>query len=103
MKLITFLLLIHFINFHLNDLYITTCKNITRFYSKSISHKSTELKTDKDLLISIILNAKWIDYNAIIEMSNDELKELLITELIKRTNESYYKLNNKTKLELASF
>jgi hypothetical protein len=102
MKLITFLL-IHFINFHLTDIYITPCKNTTGSYSKLISHKSTELKKNKDLLISIILNTNWIDYNTIIEMSNDELKKLLIKELIKRTNESVYKLNNKTKLELASF
>lgn len=102
MKLITFLL-IHFINFHLTDIYITPCKNTTGSYSKLISQKSTELKKNKDLLISIILNTNLIDYNTIIEMSNDELKKLLIKELIKRTNESVYKLNNKTKLELASF
>jgi hypothetical protein len=65
----------------LTDIYITPCKNTTGSYSKSISHKSTELKKNKDLLISIILNTNWIDYNAIIEMSNDELKELLIKEL----------------------
>ncbi len=101
--MIAFLLFIHFISFYLTDIYTTSCKNISESYSKSILYKSTELKTDKDLLISVILNSKWVDYNRIVKMSSDELKELLIKELIKRTNESADKLNNKTKLELASF
>ena len=68
-------------------------------YSKSILHKST----DKDLLISIILHSKWSDFNSIIEMSKNELKQLLVTELSKRTNETSYDLYNKTIVELSSF
>ena len=72
-------------------------------YSKSILHKSTDKKTDKDLLISIILHSKWSDFNSIIEMSKNELKQLLVTELSKRTNETSYDLYNKTIVELSSF
>ena len=72
-------------------------------YSKSILHKSTNKKTDKDLLISIILHSKWSDFNSIIEMSKNELKQLLVTELSKRTNETSYDLYNKTIVELSSF
>jgi len=72
-------------------------------YSKSILHKSTDKKTDKDLLISIILHSKWSDFNSIIEMSKNELMQLLVTELSKRTNETSYDLYNKTIVELSSF
>ena len=78
-------------------------KDIEASYSKSILHKSTDKKTDKDLLISIILHSKWSDFNSIIEMSKNELKQLLVTELSKRTNETSYDLYRKTNLELSSF
>ena len=103
MKLITFLLLFNFMNSQATKTHNTTNKKTALSYSKSILHKSTDLKADRDLLISIILHSKWIDFNSIIEMSNNELKEFLKTELSKRTKETYYDLNSKTNLELSSF
>jgi hypothetical protein len=85
------------------EIHNTIYKDTAGSYSESILHKSTDLKTERDLLITTILHSKWIDFNSIIEMSNNELKELLITELSKRTNETDYGLNSKTKLELSSF
>ena len=103
MKLITFLLLFNFINSQATITHNTTNKKTALSYSKSILHKSSDLKADRDLLISIILHSKWIDFNSIIEMSNNELKEFLKTELSKRTKETDYDLNSKTNLELSSF
>ena len=103
MKLITFLLLFNFINSQATKNHNTTNKKTTLSYTKSILHKSTSLKADRDLLISIILHSKWIDFNSIIEMSNNQLKEFLKTELSKRTKETDYDLNSKTNLELSSF
>ena len=78
-------------------------KDTLESYSKTILHKPTNQKTDTDLLISIILHSKWSDFNSIIEMSKNELKQLLVTELSKRTNETSYDLYNKTIVELSSF
>ena len=103
MKLITFLLLFNFINSQATKNHNTTNKKTTLSYTKSILHKSTSLKADRDLLISIIFHSKWIDFNSIIEMSNNQLKEFLKTELSKRTKETDYDLNSKTNLELSSF
>ena len=103
MKLITFLLLINFMNSQATEIHNSIDKDIEASYSKSILHKSTNQKIDRDLLISIILHSNWSDYNSIIEMSNNELKEFLNTELRIRTNETDYDLNSKTNLELSSF
>ena len=99
MKLITFLILINFMNSQAIEIHNSIYKDTLGSYSKSILHKST----DKDLLISIILHSKWSDFNSIIEMSKNELKQLLVTELSKRTNETSYDLYNKTIVELSSF
>ena len=103
MKLITFLILINFMNSQAIEIHNSIYKDTLGSYSKSILHKSTDKKTDKDLLISIILHSKWSDFNSIIEMSKNELKQLLVTELSKRTNETSYDLYNKTIVELSSF
>ena len=103
MKLITFLLLINFMNSQATEIHNTIYKDIEVSYSKSLLHKSTDQKTERDLLISIILHSKWTDFNSIIEMSKNELKQLLVTELSKRTNENSYDLNSKTNIELSSF
>ena len=103
MKLCTFLILIHFMNSQATEIHNPIDKDIEASYSKSILHKPTDKKTDKDLLISIILHSKWSDFNSIIEMSKNELKQLLVTELSKRTNETSYDLYNKTIVELSSF
>jgi len=103
MKLITFLILINFMNSQAIEIHKSIYKDTLGSYSKSILHKSTNKKTDKDLLISIILHSKWSDFNSIIEMSKNELKQLLVTELSKRTNETSYDLYNKTIVELSSF
>ena len=103
MKLITFLLLFNFMNSQATKTHNTTNKKTALSYSKSILHKSTSIKADRNLLISIILHSKWIDFNSIIEMSNNQLKEFLKTELSKRTKETDYDLNSKTNLELSSF
>ena len=103
MKLSTFLILIHFMNSQATEIHNSIDIDIEASYSKSILHKSTNQKIDRDLLISIILHSKWSDFNSIIKMSNNELKEFLNTELRKRTNETDYDLNSKTNLELSSF
>ena len=103
MKLITFLILINFMNSQAIEIHNSIYKDTLGSYSKSILHKPTDKKTDKDLLISIILHSKWSDFNSIIEMSKNELKQLLVTELSKRTNETSYDLYNKTIVELSSF
>ena len=103
MKLSTILILIHFMNSQATEIHNTIYKDIEASYSKSLLHKSTDQKIDRDLLISIILHSKWSDFNSIIEMSKNELKQLLVTELSKRTNENSYDLNSKTNIELSSF
>lgn len=103
MKLIAFLILINFMNSQAIEIHKSFHKDTLDSYSKSIPHKSTNQKTEIDLLISIILHSKWSDFNSIIEMSKNELKQLLVTELSKRTNETSYDLNNKTIVDLSSF
>ena len=103
MKLITFLILINFMNSQAIEIHKSIYKDTLESYSKTILHKPTNQKTDTDLLISIILHSKWSDFNSIIEMSKNELKQLLVTELSKRTNETSYDLYNKTIVELSSF
>lgn len=103
MKLIAFLILINFMNLQAIEIHKSFYKDTLESYSKSILHKPTNQKTEIDLLISIILHSKWSDFNSIIEMSKNELKQLLVTELSKRTNETRYDLNSKTIVELSSF
>ena len=90
-------------NSQATEIHNTIYKDIEASYSKSLLHKSTDQKIDRDILISIILHSKWTDFNSIIEMSKNELKQLLVTELSKRTNENSYDLNSKTNIELSSF
>jgi hypothetical protein len=103
MKLITFLIVINFMNSQAIEVHKSIYKDTPVSYSKSVLHKPTDQKTEIDLLISIILHSKWSDFNSIIEMSKNELKQLLVTELSKRTNETSYDLYRKTNLELSSF
>ena len=102
MKLIAFIILINFMNLQAIEIHKSFYKDTLESYSKSILHKPTNQKTEIDLLISIILHSKWSDFNSIIEMSKNELKQLLVTELSKRTNETSYDLNSKTIVELSS-
>ena len=66
MKLSTFLILIHFMNSQATEIHNSIDIDIEASYSKSILHKSTNQKIDRDLLISIILHSKWSDFNSII-------------------------------------
>jgi len=103
MKLITFLLFFNFINSQATKIHNTTHKKTALSYSKSILQKSTGFKADRDLLISIILHSKWVNFSTITELSYNELNELLIKELSTRTSETSYDLNSKTGLELSTF
>ena len=104
MKLITFLLLINFTNSQSHETFDTADKASSVFsYSELKRHKINGRKSEKDLLISILLHSKWSDFTSVLKMSTHELKALLITELSKRTNETTSVLQSKTNLELSSF
>ena len=110
MKLFAFILLINFTN-------LTSSKSLNiidkaqYFFSHSDSdpdsdsklHKITVEKTEKDLLISIIIHSKWVDFSSIVKMTTHDLRVLLITQLNIRTSETIKYLNNKTNHELSSY
>lgn len=58
---------------------------------------------DKEILIPSILNARWRDFNAIVDMSDDNIRNTLIVELSNRTNESISYLQTKSNLELSVY
>ena len=108
MKLFAFILLINFTN-------LTSSKSLNiidkaqYFFSHSDPdsdsklHKITVEKTEKDLLISIIIHSKWVDFSSIVKMTTHDLRVLLITQLNIRTSETIKYLNNKTNHELSSY
>ena len=108
MKLFAFILLINFTN-------LTSSKSLNIFDkaqyffshsdpdSDSKLHKITVEKTEKDLLISIIIHSKWVDFSSIVKMTTHDLRVLLITQLNIRTSETIKYLNSKTNHELSSY
>ena len=104
MKLITFLLLINFTNLQSHEALDTDDKGSSFFsYSEIKLHKITDRKSEKDLLISILIHSKWSDFNSIIKLSTADLRALLISELNIRTNENINILSSKTNIELSTF
>ena len=104
MKLITFLLLINFTNLQSHEAFYTDDKGSSFFsYSELKLNETTDLKSEKDLLISILIHSKWSDFNSIIKLSTAELRAILISELNIRTNENINILSSNTNIELSTF
>jgi len=104
MKLITFLLLINFTNLQSNEAFDTDDKGSSFFsYSELKLHETTDLKSEKDLLISILIHSKWSGFNSIIKLSTADLRAILISELNIRTNENINILSSNTNIELSTF
>ena len=104
MKLITFLLLINFTNLQSHEAFDTDDKGLPFFsYSELKLNETTDLKSEKDLLISILIHSKWSDFNSIIKLSTADLRAILISELNIRTNENINILNSNTNIELSTF
>ena len=104
MKLITFLLLINFTNLQSHEAFYTDDKGSSFFsYSEVKLNETTDLKSEKDLLISILIHSKWSDFNSIIKLSTAELRAILISELNIRTNENINILSSNTNIELSTF
>jgi len=104
MKLITFLLLINFTNLQSHEALDNEVKGSSIFsYSEIELHKITDRKSEKDLLISILIHSKWSNFNSIIKLSTTDLRALLISELNIRTNEKINVLSSKTNIELTTF
>ena len=104
MKLITFLLLINFTNLQSHEALDNDVKGPSIFsYSEIELHKITDRKSEKDLLISILIHSKWSNFNSIIKLSTTDLRALLISELNIRTNEKINVLSSKTNIELTTF
>ena len=104
MKLITFLLLINFTNLQSHEAFYTDDKGSSFFsYSEIELHETTDRKSEKDLLISILIHSKWSDFNSIIKLSTADLRALLISELNIRTNENINVLSSNTNIELSTF
>ena len=104
MKLITFLLLINFTNLQSHEAFYTDDKGSSFFsYSELKLNETTDLKSEKDLLISILIHSKWSDFNSIIKLSTADLRAILISELNIRTNENINILSSNTNIELSTF
>lgn len=104
MKLITFLLLINFTNLQSHEAFDTDDKGLPFFsYSELKLNETTDLKSEKDLLISILIHSKWSDFNSIIKLSTADLRAILISELNIRTNENINILSSNTNIELSTF
>ena len=104
MKLITFLLLINFTNLQSHEAFYTDDKGLSFFsYSELKLNETTDLKSEKDLLISILIHSKWSDFNSIIKLSTADLRAILISELNIRTNENINILSSNTNIELSTF
>ena len=104
MKLITFLLLINFTNLQSHEAFDTDDKESSFFsYSELKLNETTDLKSEKDLLISILIHSKWSDFNSIIKLSTADLRAILISELNIRTNENINILSSNTNIELSTF
>ena len=104
MKLITFLLLINFTNLQSHEAFYTDDKGSSFFsYSEVKLNETTDLKSEKDLLISILIHSKWSDFNSIIKLSTADLRAILISELNIRTNENINILSSNTNIELSTF
>ena len=104
MKLITFLLLINFTNLQSHEAFDTDDKGSSFFsYSELKLNETTDLKSEKDLLISILIHSKWSDFNSIIKLSTADLRAILISELNIRTNENINILSSNTNIELSTF
>ena len=89
MKLIAFILLINFTSsYEYKSLEIIDNSEYFLSYSETKLHKLSDRKAEKDLLISIILHSKWVDYSSIVKMTANELRNLLITQLNIRTSET---------------
>ena len=104
MKLITFLLLINFTNLQSREAFYTDDEGSSFFsYSELKLNETTDLKSEKDLLISILIHSKWSDFNSIIKLSTADLRAILISELNIRTNENINILSSNTNIELSTF
>ena len=104
MKLIAFIILINFISsYEYKSFEIIDNTEYFLSYSETKLHKLTDRKAEKDLLISIILHSKWVDYSSIVKMTANDLRNLLIIQLNIRTSETIKNLNSKTNNELSSY
>lgn len=104
MKLVAFILLINLSNLIASkSLKIIDKAQYFFSYSEEKIHKITDRKSEKDLLITILLHAKWVNFNSIVKMTTRDLRALLITKLNNRTAETITALNSKTNYELSSY
>ena len=72
-------------------------------FSTSNLKKQINYTTDKEILIPVILNAQWRDFNSIVDMSDNDIRNTLIVELNNRTNESISYLQTQSNLELSVY
>ena len=104
MKLVAFILLINLSNLIASkSLKIIDKAQYFFSYSEEKIHKITDRKSEKDLIITILLHAKWVNFNSIVKMTTRDLRALLITKLNNRTAETITALNSKTNYELSSY
>ena len=104
MKLVAFILLINLSNLIASkSLKVIDKAQYFFSYSEEKIHKITDRKSEKDLLITILLHTKWVNFNSIVKMTTRDLRALLITQLNNRTAETITALNSKTNYKLSSY
>ena len=104
MKLVAFILLINLSNLIASkSLKVIDKAQYFFSYSGEKIHKIIDRKSEKDLLITILLHTKWVNFNSIVKMTTRDLRALLITKLNNRTAETITALNSKTNYELSSY
>ncbi|WP_417887078.1 hypothetical protein [Zunongwangia sp.] len=75
----------------------------TSLFAASNSPKKISSTHNQEILIPTILNTHWRDFNSIVDMSDEDIRNTLIVELNTKTSESISNLQAMSNLELSNY
>ncbi|WP_459213084.1 hypothetical protein [Aquimarina rhabdastrellae] len=85
------------------DIETNEIKQDISFSKSSRLTNQINYENDKEILIPTILNTQWRDFNSIMNMSDENIRNTLIVELNNRTNENISYLQTQSNLELSVY
>ncbi|MCL6220975.1 hypothetical protein [Zunongwangia pacifica] len=75
----------------------------TSLFAASSRQEKISSTNNEEILIPAILNTQWRDFNSIVDMSDDDIRNTLIVELNIKTSESISDLQAMSNLELSNY